>query len=113
MGLLYFYAINYEVTKTKKSAVVDIRMTSITKKYIQCSIVLTLEFLQQSAYQRFWTFSDWYRVLHRLSKAKFAHGGLILSSGQFSLHAPAASENEVHFKSGQNRLENNLTHRSF
>jgi hypothetical protein len=41
-------------------------------------------------------------VFQGFSKAKSANGGSILSSSQFFDTAPAASKNEVRFKSGQN-----------
>jgi len=44
--------------------------------------------------------------LLQLTCAKFAYGGWILGSSQFT--APAVSKNDAWFKSGQNRLENNL-----
>ncbi len=43
-----------------------------------------------------------YSVFQGFSQAKFAYGGLILSSSQFFDTAPTASKNEAHVKSGQN-----------
>ncbi len=48
-----------------------------------------------------------YSVFHRFRQAKFAYGGLILSSSQFFATAPAASKNGARFKSGQSWLKNN------
>jgi hypothetical protein len=45
---------------------------------------------------------DFYSVFPRFRQAKFANGGLILSSGQFSLLPQAASKNKTHSESGQN-----------
>jgi hypothetical protein len=48
-----------------------------------------------------------YGVFQGFSKAKFANGGSILSSRQFSILPQLAQKNEACFKSCQNRLKNN------
>jgi hypothetical protein len=46
-------------------------------------------------------------VFHQLKQAKFANGGSIFSSSQFSISAPATSKNEAQFKSGHYQPKNN------
>ncbi len=40
---------------------------------------------------------DFNRTFHGFGKAKFAYGGLVLSSRQFYTTAPAASKNDTQF----------------
>jgi hypothetical protein len=44
-------------------------------------------------------------VFRQFKKAIFVYGGSILSFSQFFTAAPAASKNEVRFKSGKNQVK--------
>ncbi len=48
-----------------------------------------------------------YSVFDRLGQAKFANGGSILSSSQFSILPQLPQKNEACIKSGQNWPKNN------
>jgi len=44
----------------------------------------------------------WYRAIHRFGQTKFAYGGSILGSSQFTLLPLLPQKNNGRFKSGQN-----------